>query len=306
MKNVFFFLLASLVSGGSIAQPPGMVAVNNNLFADETEITIRDWYVFMYSAVNEENDYGLNNFSGSDFHSISLMPDTSAMDPYFKFLFRNASRGINSEYEGPNYVRKDIGSYRSKSSAWFVVEKGTRLPEEVWEYPISGLSFDQVNAYLMWRNAKLHGDKKEKGKWLIRLPTASEWEGIARSAYELSVAKTKDPLLKNDLKQVYDGNGRNSKGCLLMAIMNDNPCENDKKYAAKARGGIFPATSFFANQHGLYCMQGNVSEMTSSNGIAVGGNYSLTAADAHFNSKQEFKKAEVWLGFRCVAERKKP
>ena len=91
-----------------------------------------------------------------------------------------------------------------------------------------------------------------------------------------------------------------------MNIVNDNPCENDKKYMVKAKGGIFPADAFFPNQYGLFCMQGNVSEMTSDQGIAVGGNYQLTAADARFNSKQEYKKAEVWLGFRCVAEKKKP
>src|SRR5258708_4342360 len=156
----------------------------------------------------------------------------------------------------------------------------------------------------MWRNAKLHTDKKEKGKWLIRLPSANEWESIARSAYELSLTKTKDPVFEADLKQVYEETGRNSKGCLLMAIINDNPCENDKRYAVKAKGGIFPVHSFFANQYGLYCMQGNISEMTSEQGVAIGGNYLLPATEAHFNSKQEYTKPEVWLGFRCVAEKK--
>src|SRR5258706_5107033 len=227
MKNLFSGF-AFLIAVSLIGQPPLMQAVNNNLFADETEVTIRDWYVFMYSVVNEDNDYGLNDFSGSDFSSISMMPDTSSMDLYFKFVFRNASRGINSEYEGPNYTKKGITSYRSKSAAWFVVPKGIFIPEDVWDYPITGISFDQVKAYVMWRNAKLHTDKKEKGKWLVRLPLAAEWESMARSAYELSLAKTKDPELKKDLKQVYEGNGRNSKGCLLMAIVNDNPCENDR------------------------------------------------------------------------------
>ena len=288
-----------------LAQPPAMLAVNNNLFADETEITIGDWYVFMYSVVNEDVDYGNNDFAGSDFPSISMMPDTSEMNPYFLFVFRNASRGINTAYEGPNYKKKEIYSYRSKSGAWFVVPKEIPIHEDIWGFPVTGINFEQANAYVMWRNAKLQSDKKEKGKWLVRLPSVTEWESMARSAYELSVSKAKDQALKNDLKQVYEGNGRNSKGCLLMNIINDNPCENDKKYMTKARGGIFPAYSFFPNQYGLYCMQGNVSEMTSEQGVAIGGNYQLTAADARFNSKQEYKKPEVWLGFRCVAEMKK-
>jgi formylglycine-generating enzyme required for sulfatase activity len=305
MKTLLILTLF-LFSFSLVGQPPAMLAVNNNLFADETEITIGDWYVFMYSVANEDIDYSNNDFSGSNFPSISMMPDTSLLNPYFLFVFRNASRGINNEYEGPDYKRKDIYSYRSKSGAAFVVPKEISIPEDVWGFPIAGISFDQAKAYVMWRNAKLQSDKKEKGKWLVRLPSAAEWENIARSAYEMAVSKVKEPSLKADLKQVYEGNGRNLKGCLLMNIVNDNPCENDKKYMVKAKGGIFPADSFFPNQYGLYCMQGNVSEMTSEQGVAIGGNFQLTAAEARFNSKQEYKKPEVWLGFRCVAEKKKP
>ncbi|MBI1768568.1 MAG: SUMF1/EgtB/PvdO family nonheme iron enzyme [Bacteroidetes bacterium] len=305
MKTLFVTCFV-LFSFSLVAQPPAMLAVNKDLFADESEITIADWYVFMYSVVNEDIDYGNNDFNGSDFPSISMMPDTTLLNPYFLIVFRNANRGINSEYEGLSYKTIDIYSYRSKSGAVFVAPKEISVPNDVWDFPITGINFQQVKAYVMWRNAKLQSNKKEKGKWLVRLPSASEWENIARSAYELSLSKVKDLAIKNDLKQVYEGNGRNSKGCLLLNIVNDNPCENDKKYMVKARGGIFPAISFFANQYGLYCMQGNVSEMTSEQGIAVGGNFQLTAADARFNSKQEYKKPEAWLGFRCVAEKKKP
>src|SRR6266516_359091 len=124
MKKILL-AFALFISFSSIAQPPMMQAVNSNLFADETEVTIRDWYVFMYSVVNEDD------FNSSDFSSISMMPDTSSMDSYFKFVFRNASRGINSEYEGSGYTKKNITSYRSKSAAWFVVPKGTFVAEDV-------------------------------------------------------------------------------------------------------------------------------------------------------------------------------
>src|SRR5258708_12733302 len=117
----------------------------------------------------------------------------------------------------------------------------------------------------MRRNAKLHTDKKEKGKWLIRLPSANEWESIARSAYELSLTKTKDPVFEADLKQVYEETGRNSKGCLLMAIINDNPCENDKRYSVKAKGGIFPVHPFFPNPYVLNSIQENIPQIPSHN-----------------------------------------
>jgi len=88
-----------------------------------------------------------------------------------------------------------------------------------------------------------------------------------------------------------------------MAIINDNPCENDKRYAVKAKGGIFPVHSFFANQYGLYCMQGNISEMTSEQGVAIGGNYLLPATEAHFNSKQNTQNLKCgWFSLCCRKE----
>jgi Uncharacterized conserved protein len=277
-----------------------MVAANNNLFIDDTEITVSDWYVFMYSVVNEAPDYG-----DADPVSIDLMPDTTVLHPFILQVFRNASRGINNEYEGPNYNEKEIYSYRIASYSRFVVPKNVTVPKEVWDYPITGISFEQAKSYVLWRNAQLQSMKKEKDKWTIRLATPAEWESIARGAYEASLAKAKDANVRADLTKVYEGNGRNSKGCLLLAVINDNPCESDKKYMVKSQGGLFPSTAFFANQFGAYCMQGNVSEMTSEKGIGMGGNYSLKVEQARFNSKQEYKKPESWLGFRCIAEKRK-
>ncbi len=98
--------------------------------------------------------------------------------------------------------------------------------------------------------------------------------------------------------------GRNNKGCLLLAIRNDNPCETDKEYAAKfSRGGLFPTTAFYPNTFGLYTLQGNTSEMTSTAGVAAGGNFTLGIDQAQFNSTQNFSRPEFWLGFRCVAEK---
>ena len=47
---------------------------------------------------------------------------------------------------------------------------------------------------------------------------------------------------------------------------------------------------------------GNVSEMTSQKGVAMGGNYELLSTQINLKKSIEYEKSERWLGFRCVAE----
>lgn len=170
---------------------------------------------------------------------------------------------------------------------------------DLWNYPITGISFAQANTYINWRNSIIRAVGQ---KWSCRFPSLAEWEKIAELSYEHAVKVYAGNA--QEYENIYKKTGRNSKGCLLINILNENPCENDKKYAAQdARDGIFPTTSFFPNVYGIFTLQGNVSEMTSVKGVAAGGNYSLPMDQAHFDSKQNYSKPEIWLGFRCVAQK---
>jgi formylglycine-generating enzyme required for sulfatase activity len=168
------------------------------------------------------------------------------------------------------------------------------------DYPITGISYKQVLAYIAWRNTII--DKTDNAL-ICRLPSPSEWEMIARLSFEKLVKAYKSQ--EQEYKQIYIETGRNLHGCLLINIRNDKPCENDKNYADReSLEGLFKTNSFYENGLGLLTLQGNVSEMTSEKGVSVGGNYNLPMEQARFDSKQLYSKPESWLGFRCVAQRK--
>lgn len=63
-----------------------------------------------------------------------------------------------------------------------------------------------------------------------------------------------------------------------------------------------PVRSGFWMKYPLYNTIGNVSEITSKKGIAMGGNYELPATKINLQDSIPYEKAERWLGFRCVAE----
>ena len=56
--------------------------------------------------------------------------------------------------------------------------------------------------------------------------------------------------------------------------------------------------AYWPSDLGLYNLQGNAAEMTSTEGIAMGGSFSHYAIQSFNDQKQQYSKAENWLGFR--------
>ncbi len=61
-----------------------------------------------------------------------------------------------------------------------------------------------------------------------------------------------------------------------------------------------PAKSFWPNEYGLYHLNGNVSEMVTEDGIAVGGDWNSPGYDVRNYSKKSFTKPSPLVGFRPV------
>ncbi|MCB9189908.1 MAG: SUMF1/EgtB/PvdO family nonheme iron enzyme [Flavobacteriales bacterium] len=153
-------------------------------------------------------------------------------------------------------------------------------------YPIVNISHEAANEYCNWLTQQYNSQRKRKYTQVIfRLPTSSEWRSLAGGE-----SKTTKTCFTNDKIT-------NDKGCYLTNIKVD---QGD--YASD--GGFFPvnAASYLPNDYGLYCTMGNVSEMTSTLGIAKGGSWWNSFEESTFDKEQKYDGPDPRIGFRIIME----
>lgn len=63
---------------------------------------------------------------------------------------------------------------------------------------------------------------------------------------------------------------------------------------------VYPVASYPADPYGLYDLRGNVSEMTTNEGVAMGGGYRTLAESCSAESAQAYTRTATWLGFRPI------
>ncbi len=117
------------------------------------------------------------------------------------------------------------------------------------DFPVVGVSWEQANAFCVWRTEYLKSSLNMKGAPHIepfRLPTEAEWEYAARAG-------------KSENKFPWEGNvSRTEKGC-----MNANFKPGEGNYSKDGFLITSPVGSYTPNNFGLFDMAGNVSEWTS-------------------------------------------
>ena len=159
-------------------------------------------------------------------------------------------------------------------------------------YPVVGVSFEQATQYCAWRsdrvneyffatqNKKAYAAYQEDPssvtipkRFSYRLPTQEEWKEMAKVGYSKKAERKKG--IKHNLS-------------------NAQSSTNDPYFTA-------PAYSGFGNLSGVYCLTGNVAEMTNKKNEALGGSWKHTLEESQ--RVQTYNKPTNWLGFRCVCDR---
>ena len=269
--------------------PTGTVRFENNLFVDVSEIRNIDWRAFTKWIIR---------YKGWD-TAQSILPDTLSW-------------------------RDKKGKYES------YVELYYKHPAYN-EYPVVGISFEKAKKYAKWRTDRvleymLIRDKKDvsvnlnsekcftpgkyfEGNWqgcipdsnyrfpVFRLPTQEEWVDFSEAdsfnlyPFGFEIGKKMTCRYKMD-----------------PTSFNCSRCPDTVKWESPVKPGhtiqytTAPTRSGFTNSNKLYNTIGNVSEMTSQKGVAMGGNYELLSTKINLKKSIEYEKSERWLGFRCVAE----
>jgi formylglycine-generating enzyme required for sulfatase activity len=161
--------------------------------------------------------------------------------------------------------------------------------------PVQNISYAAAQRYCEWITRAYNADtgKKKFKKVLFRLPTKAEWEECA--SFGLS-------------NVAYPWGGyyvRNSKGCYLGNYFSTEPCKDCPDQDKDSNdGGFFtvPASSYFPNNAGLYCISGNVAEMVAEPGITKGGSWKDIAYYGQVKVDNQYTAAAPSIGFRIVME----
>ena len=114
------------------------------------------------------------------------------------------------------------------------------------EYPVVGVTWQQCNAFNVWRTQLLNSWRKSNMLPFVqdfRLPSETEWEYAARGGLDNNPYPWGGPYI------------RNSRGCFLG---NFKPLRG--RYMEDGGFHTVKANSYHPNDFGLYCMSGNVAE----------------------------------------------
>lgn len=154
-------------------------------------------------------------------------------------------------------------------------------------YPIVNISYEAAKAYCQWLTDQYNAQRKRNyTQVLFRLPTPEEWRTAAGSGNP----KALTPFSNDSFKS-------SEKGCWLANVQP----EKGKFYDD---GGFHTVRveSYTPNNFGLYNTFGNVSEMTSQKGTALGGSWFSLPEECYFNLVQSYSGPNPFTGFRIVME----
>ncbi len=164
------------------------------------------------------------------------------------------------------------------------------------DMPVQNISLDAAQHYCEWITQVYNAaaSKKKYKKVRFRLPDPEEWSIAAAAG-------------RKDVPYPWGGYYiRNSKGCYLLNINATEPCGDcpDDKDSGANDGGFFtvPAASYFPNDFGLYCISGNVAEMTNTPGISMGGSFQDIPYYAQIHTQGKYSGTSSTLGFRVFME----
>lgn len=154
-------------------------------------------------------------------------------------------------------------------------------------YPIVNISYEAAKAYCQWLTDQYNTQRKRTYMQVVfRLPTPEEWRNAAGSGNPKARTPFPNDSFKSCDKDCWLANVRPGEGRLF---------EDGGFHTVKVN-------SYNPNAFGLYNTIGNVSEMTSVKGSALGGSWFSLPEECYFNLVQSYSGPNPFTGFRIVME----
>lgn len=272
-----------------------MKLVKGNVYASKHELKNKEYWFFMeYLRTNGYNDL-YNQF----------LQDLSKYD--------EVTQSLLSRYHYSPVNFKELKSRYKKQNQ----------PN----YPALDFTHEAAKAYCEWLTVQYNGNEKRAFKKVrFRLPEQEEWTMAALGFNEFQSWQLEENVIRartgkdKATEKSYDlSKNRISYPWAITAwdlrnsVMNRVNCylanvKVDEKIVCpagiKGDGWTFtsPVETYFSNEMGLYDMIGNVAEMVSEPGIAMGGSWNDTPENATISSSYSYEGSDVKVGMRLFME----
>ena len=179
-------------------------------------------------------------------------------------------------------------------------------------FPVLNVSYEAAKLYCEWLTEKVAKENNTGFQITFRLPTREEWIRAARGNLMRATYAWGGPYLEGgggyylcNFKRISSEHIRFNEATNTYEIVPPSPNYIEEM----ATGQLYVSTDavdmYPANDFGLYNMCGNVAEMVSEKGKAVGGSWNDTGYDVRVESMQDYTGASPYVGFRPVMVVKK-
>ncbi|HZY35865.1 MAG TPA: SUMF1/EgtB/PvdO family nonheme iron enzyme [Mucilaginibacter sp.] len=273
MNKILLLVICCLLivkHGRAQQKPPNVYAtvyIDNTTLMNQREVTVKEWMGFIVN----------NNFDAS------LFPDSTCITTSAKLIFNDLRREKDFDYlqitaEG---VWKESGPKGVKPAGKFKMLVDADTNYFSLDIPITGITYQQAQKFCKWKEERI--DQYKKVKVTVSLPSVEIYKRVIPNI---------DTLSKN--------------GECLMLYCSTAKCKTGEtnKMSRSQGKALEHVNSYFATSLGLYNIEGNAAEMTSTEGIAMGGSFRQTARESYNDKDQKYTKAGDWLGFRFIVTAK--
>jgi formylglycine-generating enzyme required for sulfatase activity len=264
-----------------------MCKVNDSLFACAFECSLNDYRTF------------INDLKSRGVDVQPYLPDTMAVRAGYNATWRDS-------------FSSDYFPYRLKHPAYA-------------HYPITNISPNAAKAYCAWLNElyATYGKAKFANVEFV-LPTENQWKEAAygirtkkqRRAFEAAQVLT---YHENDYPwfsdRIYVENNNKSKWVDLNILargfgsylMNDTDFRKANFHDSfHSHDETKPVKSYSPNGIGMYCVIGNVAEMTAESNLLKGGSFMIHYFGCTVSSKDYYYQEPAWdIGFRVFMKVKR-
>lgn len=280
-------ILLSLISFNVVSQEEkglspfyAMKKCSKLYYIDQTEVTVDTWLAYYYWMFKT---YGLEK-------AKEVLPDSNQVNKCTWSYIKRTTLTENNWFYRPCALNTDQPIPKTPRKCEDLIEQNKFYNHSkikkcpFGQEPITGLSYNQVIKFCVWRTKMVGNDSV-----VYRLPSIEEWRKISLTGIE-------DPSKKLD--SVYENKNQN----IIAFNYKLTQTREEYNYWGEEGQSVKFVAAFKPNKFDVYDLFGNVSEMTSTKGIALGGNFTLYANQCRNDSIQNYKKPEKWLGFRCIVK----